>query len=103
DDGVAAVAQHADRIGDALSPRVLELDRDHAAPPSLIARQTRSGCSGMSMSRAPRASQTAPTTAGVAAIRAASPMPFTPSGLVGDGVTVRWVWIEGRSAADGTR
>ena len=42
----------------------------------------------MSRSRAPTASQTAPTTAALAAIVPASPMPFTPSGLTGDAVTV---------------
>ena len=47
------------------------------------------------------ASTAAFTTAGVAAIVPASPMPFTPSGLTGDGVTVRSSWIDGRSAADG--
>ena len=57
----------------------------------------------MSRSRTPSASHTAPTTAGVAAIVPASPIPFTPSGLVGDGVTVRCVWMSGRSGAAGTR
>ena len=46
---------------------------------------------------------TALTTAGVAAIVPASPIPYTPSGFVGDGVTVRCVSMCGTSAADGTR
>src|ERR1700730_1179175 len=57
-----------------------------------IAFQTRSGLSGISMWRMPRgesASQTALTTQGVDAMVPASPTPFTPIGLTGDGVTVR--------------
>ena len=42
-------------------------------------------------------------TAGVAAIVPASPMPFTPSGFVGLGVTVWSSSKLGISAADGTR
>ena len=53
--------------------------------------------------RTPTASQTAPTTAAVAAIVPASPMPFTPIGLTGDGVTVRCVSITGISTAEGMR
>ena len=42
-------------------------------------------------------------TAGAAPMVPASPMPFTPSGLVGDGVTVWSVVIGGTSRAAGTR
>ncbi len=62
------------------------------------------GCIGISRWRMPSgdsASTAAFTTAGVAAIVPASPMPFAPSGLTGDGVTVRSSVIDGRSAADG--
>ena len=57
-----------------------------------IARQTRSGVAGFSISVTPsgaRASTTAFTTAGGAAIVPASPMPFTPIGFVVEGVVVR--------------
>jgi hypothetical protein len=40
-------------------------------------------------------------TAGVAAIVPASPTPFTPSEFTGDGVSVRSVSNDGRSAALG--
>src|SRR5207245_2849022 len=59
--------------------------------PPLMAAHTRSGEAGMSMSRIPngwRASMTAFMTAGVEAMVPASPMPFTPIGLVGLGVVV---------------
>src|SRR6476659_10973585 len=102
DAGALAVrAQQPGRVGHGLGPLVCECARDHAAPPFCIAFQTVGGCSGMSRSRTPSASQTALTTAGVEAIVPASPMPFTPSGFVGDGVTVRCVWIDGISTADG--
>jgi hypothetical protein len=58
----------------------------------VTARQTRSGVHGMTMSRTPNgrsASTIAFTTAGVDAIVPASPTPFTPSGLVWAGVSVR--------------
>ena len=42
-------------------------------------------------------------TAGVEAMVPASPMPFTPMGLVGLGVTVESVRNDGVSADDGTR
>ena len=54
-----------------------------------IARHTRSGDAGFSIAVTPRcetASITAFTTAGGAAIVPASPIPFTPSGFVLDGV-----------------
>src|SRR5262249_27241439 len=73
---------------------VVELGRDHEGPPErarLMASQTLWGEAGMAMSRTPmseRASTMALMTAGAAPMVPASPMPFTPSGLVGDGVTV---------------
>src|SRR5439155_1479243 len=84
---------------------VLERCRDHALASSR-ARQTRSGVAGISMSWTPngvRASTTALITAGVEAIAPVSPTPFTPSGLLGLGVTVRSTSNERSSAADGTR
>jgi len=48
------------------------------------------------------ASMTALTTAGVAAIVPASPMPLTPSEFDGDGVTVRSVSNTGSSPAVGS-
>lgn len=42
------------------------------------------------------------TTAGVAAMVPASPMPLTPSGLTGDGVQVKCDSNDGSSAAVGT-
>jgi hypothetical protein len=49
----------------------------------------------MSTWSTPSASQTALTTAGGAAIAPASPMPLAPSGLCGDGVSVRAASIHG--------
>jgi hypothetical protein len=60
----------------------------------------------MSMSVTPkgcRASTTALITVGVAAMVPASPMPLTPRGLVGLGVTVESSRKFGTSAADGTQ
>ena len=48
------------------------------------------------------ASMTALTTAGVAAIVPASPMPLTPSEFDGDGVSVRSISNDGISAAVGS-
>ena len=45
---------------------------------------------------------TAFCTAGVDPIVDASPMPFAPSGLSGDGVSVERASNDGSSAADGT-
>jgi DNA-binding NarL/FixJ family response regulator len=75
-----------------------------AALASRMARHTRSGVSGMSMWITPRwatASMTAFWTAGVAPIVPDSPIPLTPSGFSGVGVSVRWVSKAGSSAADG--
>jgi hypothetical protein len=70
-----------------------------------IASYTRTGVCGMSSDSTPSglsASSTAAATAGVAAIVPASPMPLTPSELVGDGVSVRSVSKRGTSAAVGS-
>ena len=61
---------------------------------------------GMSMAVTPngdRASMMAFMTAGVLPMVPASPMPLTPSGLVGLGVIVLPMVSDGMSAADGTR
>src|SRR5215467_14799798 len=58
---------------------------------SLIAAHTRSGLAGMSMCRTPRcdtASMTAFCTAGIDPMVPASPIPFTPSGLMVVGVSL---------------
>ena len=63
-----------------------------AGAQSCIARQTFSGVSGVSRCSTPKgrsASITALTTAGVEPMVAASPIPLTPSGFTGVGVTVR--------------
>ena len=69
-----------------------------------MASHTRPGWSGISTCRMPSpesASTAALTTHAVAAIVPASPMPLTPSGLLGDGVTVRAESMRGTSDADG--
>ena len=84
---------------------VVERCRDHCFASS-IARQTRSGVAGIWMSVTPRwerASTTAFITAAPDAIVPVSPTPFTPSGLVGLGVSVRSSSNDGSSTADGTR
>src|SRR5918998_3271513 len=91
-----------------LGPLVVECGRDHALAPFARwnALKTRSGVVGISMSVTPsgaKASMTAFTTAGGAAIVPASPMPFTPRGLVVEGVTVDSRVKDGSSAAEGTR
>ena len=68
-----------------------------------MARHTRSGVQGMSMWRMPRcatASMTAFCTAGVDPTVPASPMPFAPSGLSGDLVTISTRSKLGSSAAE---
>src|SRR3990172_13222445 len=105
---VFAPAEQLARVVKRLGPLVVERGRDHAAPPfaSWIARHTRSGEAGFPMSSTPRcdsASTMELTTAGGDAIVPASPMPFTPSGFVLDGVSVRSSVIVGISIAVGTR
>src|SRR5215207_7657008 len=104
---LAALAQRALRRLERLRRDVVELGRDHDAPPwaCWIAFQTRIGVSGMSIDVTPSgasASSTELTTAGEQAIVAASPTPLTPSVLVGDGVSVRSVSKLGTSAALGS-
>ena len=70
-----------------------------------MAAHTRIGDAGMATSVTPSgrsASTIALMTAGVDPIVPASPMPFTPSGLVGLGVTVWSMTMAGTSAAAGT-
>ena len=67
--------------------------------------QTFCGVYGMSRCRIPTvlsASFTAFATAAVLAMQPASPTPFTPSGLTGDGVTVSSSSNWGNQAARGT-
>src|SRR6266498_5127569 len=93
-----------DRVLDGLGDLVVERRRDHVLASS-IARQTRSGVAGMSTSVTPKgasASTTAFITAAVEAIVPVSPTPFTPSGFVVLGVSVRPSSNDGSSAADGT-
>src|SRR6185436_4831788 len=100
--------QQLDRVVDRFRARVLERRRDHATPPcaSRIARHTRSGDAGLPTSVTPRwltASTTALITAGGDAIVPASPIPFTPSGFVVLGVSVRSSVMFGISVAPGIR
>src|SRR5262249_47366704 len=97
---LAARLEQLHRLVDARRTAQRELGRDHDAPP-WPKPQTRSGWSGMSMWSTPSASQTEFTTAALAAIVPASPMPLTPSGLTGVGVTVRSSSNAGSSAALG--
>src|SRR5215472_9715433 len=107
---LTATCQGRHRVANRRGPDVVELCRDHAAPPALlladeIARHTRSGVQGIAISDTPNdrsASMMALTTAGVDAIVPASPTPLTPSRLPA-GDDVRAVRYDGRSAADGTR
>src|SRR6266540_1322086 len=108
--GIGAAAEQLDRVLDRLRDLVVELGRDHVlSPPSAassIARHTRSGVAGMSSSSTPRwdrLSIRAFMTAAGAAIVPVSPTPFTPSGFVGLGVSVRASSSDGSSAALGTR
>ena len=69
-----------------------------------MARQIRSGVAGRSIWRTPRwakASMTAFWAAGGAPMVDDSAMPLNPSGLFGEGVSVRWQSNEGISAALG--
>jgi hypothetical protein len=50
---VVARAEELDRAFDGVGDLVVERGRDHRAPPSLIARQTRSGLAGISTSVTP--------------------------------------------------
>src|SRR5262245_6203262 len=103
--GVVGRAEELDRVLDRLGDGVVEGGRDHRCA-SQIAVITRSGVKGRPTFRTPRwlrASTTAFPTAAGAAMVPPSPMPFTPIGLVGLGVTQRPSSNCGSSAADGTR
>src|SRR5207248_7020998 len=76
---VAGLGEHRYRLLDAQRAAELERRRDHVRS----AFQTRSGESGISRWSTSSASHTAFTTAALAAIVPASPMPFAPSGLTG--------------------
>src|SRR6266508_2895861 len=100
-----ARAEQHDGVVDRLGDFVVERCGNHCRP-SCIARQTRSGVAGMSMSVTPygaSASITALITAGVDAIVPVSPTPFDPRGWVGLGADVRSSSNDGVSAAVGTR
>src|SRR5689334_22933072 len=87
-----------------IDANVIKCGRNHDGLP-LISCQTFSGRTGMSMCFTPygdNASTTAFTTAGVAPIVPASPTPFTPSGLTGEGVSVRSVSNQGICEAFGS-
>src|SRR5690606_4852547 len=91
---VAVLSDEADRFLGRTGPDVLELGGDHVLAPFVavwMAVQTLIGLAGMGTSRTPRsesASTMALMTAGAAPMVPASPMPLTPSWLVGEGVTV---------------
>ena len=102
-------ASSGDGLVGRVGPDVVERGGDHADAPLLawIAGHTRSGVAGMSMSVMPKRRQRVDDGVhdgrGAEPIVPASPMPLTPSGLVGLGVTV-WSSVKlGSSAADGTR
>src|SRR5690606_13388810 len=87
---VTMLADEADRLLGRAGADVVEGGRDHEVAPvsAWIAAHTLRGLAGMGTSRTPRASQMALMTAGAAPIVPASPIPLTPSWLVGEGVTV---------------
>src|SRR5205085_4081757 len=72
--------------------------------PSSIARHTRSGVAGISICVTPNsrsASTTALMTAASAGVVPPSPPARTPSGLVGDGISINSVANEGKTSARG--
>src|SRR2546426_537381 len=90
---LAVLPEQLDGLLDRFGPFVVERRRDHCPSPPFaerIARHTRSGVHGRSMSVMPngaRASITALTTAGGDAMVPVSPTPFTPSSFVVEGST----------------
>src|SRR5712692_1468165 len=106
---VGMFGKQCDSFIDRLRRQVIKLCWNHLSLSCfqftlLIIRQTFSGLMGMSRWRTPNgesASTMAPTIAGVAPIVPASPIPFTPSGFTGDGVSVRSSSIQGTIAALG--
>src|SRR6266436_1591726 len=89
---VGILLQQADGLGERGCANVVEWRRDHRLAPARAfwtADQTRGGVMGMSRCFIPNgesASSTACTIHGGAAIEPLSPIPFTPIGLVGEGV-----------------
>src|SRR5215468_3472353 len=77
-----------------------------APPPALISATSLSGVTGVWLMRTPngaRASSIAEMTAAAAGIVLTSPAPLAPSGLRGDGVSLKSVSIGGTSVALGSR
>src|SRR5215813_9751349 len=92
--------QEIDGIAERCRHQVLKVLRNHDALLALKIFQTFSDRIGMSICVTPNgesASTTAFTTAGVDPMVPASPTPLTPSGLTGDGVTVRSSSNSGKS------
>src|SRR5205823_13460718 len=101
------LTEFAEQLGSLLHRRgtcVFECGWNHLRAPFMMC-QSLSGVAGMSTCLMPSglsASQMALITAALAAIVPASPMPFTPSSLVGDGVIVWSRLSVGISPIDGT-
>src|SRR5690606_15078734 len=91
----AAFGKQSYRLVYRTGPRVLKSAGNHCATlPLLRTFHIFSGVRGISSSLTPNgfsASMTALTTAGVAAIVPVSPIPLTPRGLTGEGVSVKAV------------
>src|SRR5262245_27110660 len=105
---VRIVLREIERMGERGCANIVEGCGDHRLAPArawLTAAQTRGGVNGMSrclMSNGASASSTAWTTQGGAAIEPLSPMPLTPIGLVGEGVSWKNALIPGTCSARGT-
>src|SRR6266567_1475044 len=90
---VGVVLQQADRVGERGCANIVEGCGNHRSAPARafwIADQIRGGVIGMSRCFIPNgesASSTACTMHGGAAIEPLSPIPLTPIGLVGEGVS----------------
>src|ERR1043166_4962002 len=104
-----ARGEGVERVPHRLGAHVVEGGRDHRAPPSAfaawIAAQTPAGVRGSSLWGRPSGASASPpafTRHAAEAMVPASPIPLTPSGLTGDGVS-RWsVSIAGIWLALGT-
>src|SRR5882724_5857382 len=105
---IGIVLQQADRVGERGGANIVEGCRDHWPAPTRalwIADQMRGGVIGMSRCLIPNgesASSTACTMHGGAAIDPLSPMPLTPIGLVGEGVSWNSDRMVGTCSARGT-
>src|SRR3954452_24395561 len=90
---VGVVLEQGDGLGERACADIVERRGDHRLAPVRavwIANQTRGGVIGMSkcfMPNGESASSTAGTMHGGASIDPLSPMPLTPIGLVGEGVS----------------